>query len=183
VITVVLASTFLWSGTAKLRDPKRTALALVDFDVLATLRPRVGTALACGELVVGSALIVALGVEALRAPAALAAAIACLAFATVTARSLHRGATFACFCFGEDDSRLSRWTLLRSLGLLALAGVVAGAPSGPASEPRGTVAAVVVVAAALGGLFVLLRAAGRLRRWNRDPLGLDDALWIAREDA
>jgi hypothetical protein len=116
-----LAGIFSISGVAKLRHPTRAALALVDFGVARRVRRRLGTALGAGEAVL------ALGLALHIAPTVLLAASSALLwlFVFLVARSLWRGSRFACFCFGETDSRLSVKTLIRTVVLACLATALA----------------------------------------------------------
>ncbi len=89
-------------------------------------------------------------------------------FVILIARSLLSGRDFACFCFGETDSRLSRMTLVRTGALALLASVLAFAPLPYASFDR-TYLLQAITAAAVVGTVVLGSQIARLLRWNRDP--------------
>src|SRR3712207_435418 len=123
----VLGIIFTWSGVAKLRRPTLAAMAMMDFGVLRRVRPRLGSALGAAELLLAEFL--ATGVLAgIFLP--FAAALLWF-FALLIARSLLAGEDFACFCFGDGDTRLSGLTLLRTVTLALLATVLAVArPAG-----------------------------------------------------
>jgi hypothetical protein len=124
-----VALVFGWAGAAKLRRPALAAMAMVDFGVARRARPGFGRGL--GAVEVALALVLASGFEQ-RAALAVAGAI-CAVFALVIGRSLVRGDTFACFCFGDSSAALSSRTLVRtlSLGALAVTTAVLSAPAVP----------------------------------------------------
>jgi hypothetical protein len=163
----ILAMIFVWSGVAKLRQPTLAAKAIMDFGVLRRIRPRLGSALGAAELLLASFLITGtLPVVSLPGTAGLL-----WIFTLLIARSLWTGKDFACFCFGDADSRLSRLTLVRTTALALLASVLAVAPL-----PTGTYAGFsetyvlqAVSAAAFVGAIVLGGQIPKLLRWNKDP--------------
>jgi hypothetical protein len=163
----VLAIVFVWSGVAKLRQPTLAAMAMMDFGVLRRVRPRLGSALGATELLL--ALILITGTL----PGYFLPVTAGLLwfFVLLIAKSLWSGRDFACFCFGDADSRLSRLTLVRTTALALLASVLALAP-----PPTGTYAGFdetyllqAVSAAAFVGTTVLGSQIPKLLRWNKDP--------------
>lgn len=166
----VLAIIFAWSGIAKLRQPILAAMAMVDFGVLRRVRPRLGSALGAVEL--SLALLLAAG--ALRTVFLPIAAALLWVFALLIAKSLRSGKRFACFCFGEADSELSRLTLVRTATLALLATVVAvGSPVTGAHPRFGSAYALQgVSAAAIVGAIVLVAQIPRLLRWNKDPYSI-----------
>ncbi|WP_273844898.1 MauE/DoxX family redox-associated membrane protein [Rubrobacter calidifluminis] len=169
IATLFLSLIFVWSGLVKLRRPALAAMAMVDFKVARRVRPSLGFALGAGELVL--ALALALGGPASHFTLAVVAALLWV-FALLIARSLWSGERFACFCFGDTDSMLSRWTLLRT-GLLALLASTLAATAAPVDAYRGPEAAPVlelVVAAAILGTVVLLGRVPDLWKWNREVL-------------
>lgn len=163
----VLVIIFVWSGVAKLRKPTLAAMAITDFGVVRRIRPRLGSALGATEVLL--ALFLAAGIL----PTVFLSFTAGLLwlFVLLIARSLWLGKDFACFCFGEADSRLSRWTLIRTAALATLATLLAAAPLQTGSY-AGFVQAYVlqaVAAAAIVGAVVLGGQIPKLLRWNRDP--------------
>ncbi|MBX6765102.1 MAG: hypothetical protein IRY88_15705 [Rubrobacteraceae bacterium] len=153
----------------KLRRPALAAMAMVDFKVARRVRPSLGFALGAGELVL--ALALALGGPASRFIIAIAAALLWV-FTLLIARSLWSGERFACFCFGDTDSVLSRWTLLRTSALALLASTLAilALPTNSYREPGAAPVLELVVAAAILGTVVLLGRVPDLWKWNRDLL-------------
>jgi hypothetical protein len=163
----ILAIVFVWSGVAKLRQPTLAAVAIMDFGVLRRVRPRLGSALGAAELLVALSLVTGtLPVLFLPVTAGLL-----WLFVLLIAKSLLSGKDFACFCFGDSDSRLSRLTLVRTGALALLASVLAVAPLPYASFDR-TYLLQAISAAAFVGTIVLGSQIAKLLRWNRDPYGL-----------
>jgi hypothetical protein len=163
----VLATVFVWSGIAKLRRPALAAMAIVDFGVLRRVRPRLGAALGAAELLL--ALFLATGtLPVVFLPAA---AVLLWIFALLIARSLFAGEDFACFCFGDGDSRLSWATLARTVTLALLASVltVAVPRTGTYADPSEAYVLQAVSAVALVGVIVLGSQLPKLLRWNRHP--------------
>ena len=163
----VLAIIFVWSGVAKLRRPTLAAMAIRDFGVLRRVRPRLGSALGGTEVLL--ALILATGtLPMLFLP--VTAGLLWL-FVLLIARSLWSGKDFACFCFGEADSRLSRWTLIRTAALATLASLLVAAPlwAGAYAGFTQTYVLQAVAAAAIVGAVVLGGQIPKLLRWNKDP--------------
>jgi len=163
----VLAIIFVWSGVAKLRQPTLAAMAMMDFGVLRRVRPRLGSALGAAELLLALSLITGtLPVLSLPVTAGLL-----WLFVLLIAKSLWSGKDFACFCFGDADSRLSRLTLVRTAALAALASVLAvAAPSVGTSAGFGeTYVLQAVSASAFVGAIMLGSQIPGLLRWNKDP--------------
>lgn len=123
--TLILTGILVWSGVAKLRDVPGTEVAVQGFSILPTSwAPVVARALPLVELAVAGALLSARhrGFEV----AAWGSVLLMGAFSLLVAVSLARGVTPPCNCFGEDSSEpISARTLVRNIGLLALAVVVA----------------------------------------------------------
>ena len=163
----ILAIVFAWSGVAKLRRPTLAAVAMMDFGVLRRVRPALGSALGAVELLV--ALSLATGMLAVIFLPITAGLL--WFFVLLIAKSLLSGEDFACFCFGETDSRLSRLTLVRTVALALLASVLAFAPLSYAGFDQ-TYLLQAISAAAFVGAIVLGSQIARLLRWNRDPFGL-----------
>jgi hypothetical protein len=166
----ILAIVFVWSGVAKLRKPTLAAVAMMDFGVLRRVRPRIGSALGAAELLL-ALLLISGALPVLFLP--LAAGLLWL-FVLLIAKSLLSGKDFACFCFGDSDSRLSRLTLVRTGALALLASVLAIAPLPYASFDR-TYLLQAIFAAAFVGTIALGSQIAKLLRWNRDPYGLGNS--------
>jgi hypothetical protein len=163
----ILAIVFVWSGVAKLRKPTLAAVAMMDFGLLRRVRPRLGSALGAAELLL-ALLLISGALPALFLP--VAAGLLWL-FVLLIAKSLLSGKDFACFCFGDEDSRLSRLTLARTGALALLASVLAVAPLPYAGFDR-TYLLQAISAAAFVGTIALGSHIAKLLRWNRDPFGL-----------
>jgi methylamine utilization protein MauE len=168
----VLAIIFAWSGIAKLRRPTLAAMAIMDFGIVRRIRPRLGSALGAAELLLALFLIIGtLPVLFLPVTAGLL-----WFFVLLIAKSLWSGQDFACFCFGEADSRLSRSTLVRTAALALLASVLAVAPvqAGTYAGFSETYVLQAVSAAAFVGAILLTSQIPRLLRWNKDPYDIGD---------
>jgi hypothetical protein len=163
----ILAIVFVWSGVAKLRQPTLAAVAMMDFGVLRRVRPRLGSALGAAELLL-ALLLISGTLPALFLP--VTAGLLWL-FVLLIAKSLLSGKDFACFCFGDADSRLSRLTLVRTGALALLASVLAAAPL-PYAGLDQTYVLQAISAAAFVGTIALGSQIAKLVRWNRDPYGL-----------
>jgi len=164
-----LAGVFAWSGIAKLRHPTRTAMAIVDFGVVRHVRPILGALLAAAETLLAA--LLALGVFP-RLVLALTAALLWV-FAFVIARSLWAGEHFACFCFGEADDRLSRWTLVRTTTLALLASVVALTSASVTREVATSTMIVIqaITALSLLSIIALISSVPRALQQMGDVLG------------
>jgi hypothetical protein len=163
----VLTIIFVWSGVAKLRRPALAAMAITDFGVLRRVRPRLGSALGAAEVLL--ALFLATGTLPMLFLPVTAGLL--WIFVLLIARSLFSGEDFACFCFGDGDSRLSRLTLARTAALALLASVLALAPplTGSYAGFDETYLLQAVSAAALVGAIMLGSQVPRLLRWNKNP--------------
>ncbi len=161
-----LAVVFLWSGVVKLRRPALAAMAIADFGVFRRPRPGFGSALGAAEVLLAVLLVSGL-VPVLVLP--VAAALLWF-FAFLIARSLFSGESFACFCFGDSDSKLSRWTLARTVALALVASAQISVPV-LASYPilNQTYLLQAVSAVALLGTLVLIGRVPKLLSWNKDP--------------
>ena len=163
----VLAIIFVWSGVAKLRRPTLAAMAITDFGVLSRIRPGLGSALGGAEVLL--AVFLATGtLPMLFLP--VTAGLLWL-FVLLIARSVWLGKDFACFCFGDADSRLSRWTLVRTAALAVLASLLAVSlpRTGSYAGFAQTYLLQAMVASAIVGAVVLGGQIPKLLRWNRDP--------------
>jgi Methylamine utilisation protein MauE len=163
----VLAIVFVWSGVAKLRQPTLAAMAMMDFGLLRRVKPRLGSALGAAELLVALFLITGT-LPGLFLP--ITAGLLWF-FVLIIAKSLLSGEDFACFCFGDADSSLSRLTLIRTAALALLASVLASAPlsTGTYADFSETYVLQAIWAAAFVGVIVLSSQLPKLLRWNKDP--------------
>ncbi|HEY4331777.1 MAG TPA: MauE/DoxX family redox-associated membrane protein, partial [Ilumatobacteraceae bacterium] len=164
----VVGIVFVAAGAGKLADRAGPGAGMADFGVPARFTTAAGYTLSIVELIV-AALVIADGTAAWGASAA---AALLLLFSIVIARSLARGATPDCHCFGAVHSApMSHSLLWRDLGLAAIAIVVAVFTF--AHHGRGALAdvqhrvgttAVVLGAALIVSVFALVVMAGALRR-------------------
>lgn len=171
----VLAIVFAWSGLAKLRRPTLAAIAIMDFGFVRRIRPRLGIALGAAELLLALVLVSG-ALPAIFLPVT-AGVLWC--FVLVIARSLWAGRRFACFCFGDANSELSRRALVRTAALALLASILAVylSSSGEYANLSDEYALQAVSAGALIGALVLASQLPRLVRWNSDPyeIGVEEA--------
>ncbi len=163
-----LVGIFAWSGIAKLRQPALAAKALVDFGVTRRLHPHFGLALGAAESLLALALALGIHLHFFL----FVAAILLWSFVLLITRSLWSGKRFPCFCFGNADSQLSRWTLARTGALALLASLLALTPvpidllrDWSAGNLLQAIAALAVLA-----ILVLVSYIPRLLAWNRDLL-------------
>lgn len=155
----ILAAVFVMSGVAKLRRPALAAMAMVDFAVVRDVRPALGWMLGAVEV----ALAIALPIVPSRV--ATVATVLLWLFVLLIGRSLVGGASFACFCFGDGDSPLSHWTLVRSGALAVAATVLAVGPDpGTLSQRTDVHLEPIIATAALGVLVLTGRIPELLRR-------------------
>ena len=172
VAMLFLALVFAWSAATKLRRPALAAMAMVDFKVMRRVHPALGFALGAGELLL--ALALAMGGPILRLSLPVAG-ITLWFFALLIARSLWSGERFACFCFGDTDSALSGFTLLRTVSLALLASLLAVFAT-PTSVYRGVNVASVLEASVALAILAIIVLAGHvpdLWKWNREVLEPD----------
>ena len=164
IVRFALAVTFAVGATAKLRQPKLAALALVDFGLTRSPDRRLGYL--AGALELGVALLLVL------APTAKVGAIAIGAllwsFVFLLGRALRRGEEFACFCFGNADDGISRVTVLRTATLAVLATLLVASllvsPEGASATEQAEAA---IAAVALVGASLLAAKVPGLRKFNR----------------
>ena len=165
----VLAIIFVWSGLAKLHRPALAAMAINDFGILRRVRPNLGRALGAVELLLALSLLTGtLRVVMLPITAGLL-----WFFVLLIARSLWLGKDFSCFCFGDADSRLSRFTLVRTIALALLASALALVPLRYAGFDQ-VYLLQAISAAAFVGAIVLASRIPKLLRWNKNPYGLEN---------
>ena len=162
----LLAAMFFWSGSVKLRQPTLAAMAIVDFGVARRVHKTWGLAQGLAETAL--ALALALGIMP-RLVVAIAAFLLWF-FALLIGRSLRAGERFACFCFGDAESQLTRVTLLRTAALAFLASLLALAPTPQDISPGLSVVSLLdaIASVALLATVVLISYMPRLIRWNRD---------------
>lgn len=173
--TWFLAGVFLWSGAGKVRHPRRTAVAIFDFGAVRNPKPSLGLGLGVAELVLSFSLAAASVVGSWKTALAslTGAAVILWIFVILISRSLSEHKTFACFCFGDTQSTLSAWTLLRTAGLALMATLLAVVAPGATLEVtlktnllQAESAAALLMASALLGRFQSL-----IRR-SEDPFFL-----------
>jgi hypothetical protein len=170
-----LVGIFAASGFVKLRSPDRAAIAMVQFGVLRDPNPSLGRVLGLGETTLGASLACcASGLVPDAKWVVVIAALLLWAFAFLIGRSLLAGQRFPCFCFGEADSNLSAWTLVRTVGLAALASELGlrtvGDGVGQLSPGGSTAVLAASTALALLGCASLARETPALLRWsNHSP--------------
>jgi uncharacterized membrane protein YphA (DoxX/SURF4 family) len=151
LVRIALAAVFALAAAGKLADPARTRLTLAEFGVPGRLTPAGAIALPATELAAAALLVPAVTARW----GALLALVLLLLFACAVAHSLRQGRRPACNCFGALHSApVGPATLVRNLGLAALAGFVAAAGPGEGlgALDRGTV---LTVLAALGAVLLL----------------------------
>ena len=158
VARLALAAVFAVAAVGKLLNRVRTSETLAEFGVPAPLRGPAAIALPLAELAIAGALLPA----ATAAWAALGAALLLAAFTSAVMRVLARGDDVDCNCFGPlGPSRITVWTAVRNLVLLAVAATVAVAGQfDPGPSVVAWIGALdVAEAAAIGaGLAIVLAA-------------------------
>src|SRR5438105_3690976 len=121
VLRLILAAVFLVAGFAKLADLAGSRAALRNFGVPAALASPFGVLLPTLELAVAVALLPVASAWW----GAIGALVLLLLFVAGISYNLARGRIPDCHCFGQLHSAPAGWsTLIRNLGLAALAGVV-----------------------------------------------------------
>ena len=162
VLRWFLVVMFVVAGVAKVRRPMLAAMAIVDFGIVRRPDRALGTALGGGELLVAALIAVPATTEA-----GLAVAAALLwVFVAVIARSLATKREVACFCLGDPDSRISKWSGLRTGALAALVTLQLGAARPEVTAPETNGVLLVVTACSLFATALLLGRVPRLVRWN-----------------
>jgi peroxiredoxin len=154
VIRLVLAAVFAVAGAAKLVDRRAFHRALGEFGLPRVLTGPLGVAVPLVELAVAAGLLL----PGVAWAAAVAAVGLLLAFMAVIARSLARGETPDCNCFGRmSGGQVGRKTLVRNGLLTVAAAVVVGA--GPARSAASAVGWIGALSApqqvGLGGAAVI----------------------------
>lgn len=133
-IGAALGALLAYAGFVKLLAPSEFATEITNYRFLPELAPYLAAILPGVELTLGLALIAA--PVTWRRSAALAALPLLLAFTVAVGQALFRNINIACGCFAKDSSTISSLTLLRNLGLLAAALLVArGRFRAPVTRP------------------------------------------------
>ena len=120
---LIVAAVFVASALGKFADPRRAAMA---FDALKVPQPLaqrwIRQAHPWAELLIAVGLVVTSGVPAI-VTAIITTALA-LAYLVLIVRALRTPEPTDCACFGVvGTGRVSGWTVLRNMWLLALSGV------------------------------------------------------------
>lgn len=122
LICFALALVFTWSGISKLLQRQATARSLASFGLGDRRHEGPAVLLALLELMLAGALWTASFLAASYGAAALGATLVLLlAFTVAVARAVARGESFACMCFGDETAPIGAGTVVRNLGLLAVA--------------------------------------------------------------
>jgi hypothetical protein len=155
---MLLGVVFAAALAGKLRQPgavRQLADALVGM-VPGILRTAAAAGIILTEIVVVGALLFAVAAPwVARAAAALAATLMSV-FVAGIARSLHRGLSTRCRCFGAANSLLGRRHVVRNSIILAVAVVGAAMPAPPDIQALAPVPALLACAAgALTGLMIV----------------------------
>lgn len=114
----VVAATFGYAGATKLLRPFPIALALTHFGLATRIRPRVGRTIGAAEGLIAVSLVATSS-----AVFAFFAAVISTGFAVLLGLALVQGKSFDCGCFGSQSSPVSRFSVLRSVGLASAAAV------------------------------------------------------------
>jgi hypothetical protein len=150
---LTLGIVFALSGITKLANVHAFVASVGDFRLLPRrLVAPFAVGVVAAELASAAALLRGIGVEA----AAVVVLVLLAIFTTALVRSLSRGRTVVCRCFGELSARSLSWTAVLRNGLLlalAAATVVSAWIDGDQPPPSGDVAAVLLLV--LGSLAVL----------------------------
>ncbi len=133
-IGAALGALLAYAGFVKLLAPGEFATEISNYRFLPELAPYLAALIPGVEVAIGVALIAA--PVTWRRSAALAALPLLLAFSIAVGQALVRDINIACGCFAKDSSTISGLTLLRNLGLLAAAILVArGRFRAPVTRP------------------------------------------------
>jgi hypothetical protein len=164
----VLVWVLVWSGLAKLRDPSGAAQAMVGFRLIRKATPRWGSIASLIELVLAGALVLSLvaGPTAMLRSFLTATALLLVGFSFLIGRSLWRGESFACYCFGRSDAPVTLRAFARAISLSILSAVLAfvGPPS---SNSYGGVVLESAAAAAAIGVTVSLALLAQVAKSSR----------------
>ncbi|HEV3032325.1 MAG TPA: MauE/DoxX family redox-associated membrane protein [Polyangia bacterium] len=119
VLRLGLGGLFVVAGALKLRAPVAFATEIANYQLLPALAPYVAAVLPVGELVIGSALVVA--PRAWRRAAALGALGLLATFTVAVGSAFFRRINIDCGCFGTGGGPITGLTLVRNVVLMAAA--------------------------------------------------------------
>ncbi|HVC86312.1 MAG TPA: MauE/DoxX family redox-associated membrane protein [Gaiellaceae bacterium] len=176
LIALFVAEVLAWSGGAKATRVPDVALALARFRVTKRPRPTAARLLVAGELLLAVSLAAAsFALRGLLAAVLAAAGAVFASFLVVIVRSMRRGESFPCMCFGSTEDTLTALTGARAAALCVICGAgVAVTIARPVSElPAQDLVSGASICAALLGLLVLIPAAAPLRA-RLDPFDFSD---------
>jgi hypothetical protein len=141
---------------------------MVDFGLGRAVHPLFGRLAGIGESLLAAGILTTLTTNVSGGEILFGAAVILWIFVFLIARSLTRGERFPCFCFGDPQSNLSVFTLLRSLALAILASSAASQAMPAPAIPPEDLALDALSAAAILGLYLLGGRIPALLRWNGD---------------
>lgn len=175
-VAFFVGAVLLWSSAAKLTMARETALSLVAFRIARRIRLGAARMFAAGEGALGVSLILSATFRpgALRELLGVAGALLA-GFVIVIARSLRRGDSFPCMCFGSREGSVSRLTLLRAGALMSVS-IAADAVAVITGTPGIAPAAALASLFACTGCLAILALAMGVRRVGRrlDPFHFGD---------
>ena len=132
VVRLVLGGVWLAAGAAKIGDPEASVRAVRAYQLVPdSLERAVGYSLPLLEICLGILLIIGLAQRLV----AIATAVLLAVFIVGIASAWARGLQIECGCFGGggasggDPTAGYRWDILRDVGLLILAGLLAWRPT------------------------------------------------------
>lgn len=166
VVLWLVGAIFIWSGISKARHPSRAAMAMVQFGVLRTPRASAGRTLGYFEMTLGFWLLSGIAVRL----SLIVAAILFVAFTVLVLKSLRKGETFTCFCFGSEDDDISKFTVMRNLLFFGVTLVLIGGAFGvdPVLGPPEFLQ--IVSAIAIGSIALLISKVPRLVSLNQETV-------------
>jgi thiol-disulfide isomerase/thioredoxin len=167
---LLLAGVFALAAATKLLDQPGVRETLRAFRVPARFVPAAALALPVGEGLVSVALLLTPTAR----PGGVLGALLLLTFMVGIAASMRRGERPDCHCFGQATSApIGRGTLVRNAVLLAVAVVVAAAPSVDLWDWAGDRSSAELVALALGAVAIALGAVAINARGAQRVLDLE----------
>jgi peroxiredoxin len=188
VARLLLAVVLAIAAVAKLGRRAETESTLEAFGIPAGLRGSIAAALPPVELAIAAALLPA----ASAAYAGIAAVLLFAAFSLAVASALRRGEQVECNCFGSlAPTRIGPWTLVRNLGLLAVAVLVTAggfADPGPSAvawvgELGGLAAVAILAGLALGAAALNFAFSWQLMKQNGRLVAELEALRLPAPEA